>query len=234
MSHPSQRWIIHVDYDAFFTSVEELLNPDLRGKPVLVGGSPEGRGVVASCSYPARVFGVRSAMPMARALRLCPQAVVVRGHYRVYSQYSRKIMSMFDEITPLVEQVSIDEAFLDVTGCERLWGSAEEIAGMIQRRVQDELGLSVSLGVATAKIVAKMACQSGKPHGLVLVPPGHEAAFLAPLAIEKLWGVGQVTSSYLRSLGINTISDLAEYPAAALERALGRHAHGMQQAARHR
>ena len=129
MSHPSQRWIIHVDYDAFFTSVEELLNPDLRGKPVLVGGSPEGRGVVASCSYPARVFGVRSAMPMARALRLCPQAVVVRGHYRVYSQYSRKIMSMFDEITPLVEQVSIDEAFLDVTGCERLWGSAEEIAG---------------------------------------------------------------------------------------------------------
>ncbi|MCE5259530.1 MAG: DNA polymerase IV [Chloroflexi bacterium] len=228
----AMRWIIHVDLDAFFASVEELLDPTLKGKPVIVGGDPSGRGVVASCSYAARAYGVHSAMPMGQAIRLCPQGIIVHGHYRMYGHYSEQVMDILKQVTPLVEQVSIDEAFLDVTGCEKLWGPIEHIAHMIQERVNSEVNLPVSLGVAACKIVAKIACDYGKPHGLVIVPPGEEASFLAPLAIERLWGVGKVTGAHLRSLGITTIGKLADYPTLALERLLGSQAEPLQQLAR--
>lgn len=228
----SQRWIIHVDLDAFFASVEELLDPSLRGKSVIVGGDPRGRGVVSSCSYAARAYGVRSAMPMSRAVRLCPQAVVIHGHYHQYSAYSRQVMDILRQITPQMEPVSIDEAFLDVTGCERLWGPVENIARLIQERIQTEVGLPASLGAAACKSVAKIACDYGKPHGLVIVQPGDEARFLAPLPIERLWGIGKVTGAQLRRLGISTIGELASFQGTALEHTFGKHARSLQQMAR--
>lgn len=228
----SERWIIHVDLDAFYASVEELLDPSLRGKPVVVGGDPNRRGVVASCSYAARAFGVRSAMPMSRALRLCPQAVVIHGHYREYSKYSRMVMDILWQVTPQVEQISIDEAFLDVSGCEKLWGPVEQIAHMIQHRVSEETNLPVSMGVAACKLVAKIACDYGKPHGLVIVAPGMEASFLSPLPIERLWGVGKVTAARLQALGMFKIGDLTGYPTAALVRALGHNGSALQEQAR--
>lgn len=228
---PREQWIIHVDLDAFFASVEELLDPTLRGKPLVVGGTPEGRGVVASASYAARAFGIRSAMPVAQALRLCPQLIVRRHHFDEYATRSAAVMTILREITPAVEQISIDEAFLDVTGCGALWGSAEAIARRIQDRVRDELSLPSSLGVASSKLVAKIACDVGKPQGLVVVPRGQEAAFLAPLPIERLWGVGRVTGARLRSLGIQTIGDLARWDAEALERALGQAGRALHAAA---
>jgi DNA polymerase-4 len=203
-----QRWIIHVDLDAFFASVEELLDPTLRGKPLIVGGSPEGRGVVAAASYAARAYGVHSAMPVAQALRLCPQLIIARGHYGAYGDYSDRVMAILHDFTPTVEQISIDEAFLDITGCEQLWGPPLEIARRIKQRVAAEVGLPISLGIAATKLVAKIACSQGKPNGLTLVLPGEEAAFLAPLAIEELWGVGKVTGARLRSFGLRTIGDL--------------------------
>jgi DNA polymerase IV len=212
---------IAVDLDAFFASVEELLNPALRGKPLVVGGRPEGRGVVSSASYAARAFGVRSAMPMAQALRLCPQAIVVPARHQEYSRRSHAVMDILYEITPAVQQISIDEAFLDVTGCERLWGPPEAIGRLIQRRVRDEQGLPISVGIAANRLVAKIACDAGKPQGLVLVPQGEEAAFLAPRPIETLWGVGQVTGRRLRALGIATIGDLAAWDEERAVRTLG-------------
>jgi DNA polymerase IV len=218
--HPP-RWIIHVDLDAFFASVEELLNPALRGKAVIVGGSPDRRGVVSSASYAARRRGVRSAMPMAQAIRLCPEGIVVQARHGEYGVHSQRVMDVLNQFTPVVEQISIDEAFLDVTGCEGMWGPVEEIGHMIQRRVLDECHLPVSLGIASSKLVAKIACDLGKPKGLILVPQGAEASFLAPLPIEKLWGVGPVTGGKLRSLGIQTIGDLATCSTAHVERHLG-------------
>ncbi len=215
------RWIIHVDLDAFFASVEELLNPDLRGKAIIVGGDPQQRGVVSSASYAARAYGVRSAMPVSRALRLCPHAILVRPRHAEYERRSRAVMRILHEITPLVEQVSIDEAFLDVTGCEQLWGTADQIARLIRRRIQEEQHLPVSLGVATNKLIAKIACDLGKPSGLVIVPPGEERAFLAPLPIERLWGVGKSTGAKLRALGIETIGQLADWPEEQLVRMFG-------------
>lgn len=202
------RWIIHVDLDAFFASVEELLDPSLKGKPLIVGGSPEGRGVVASASYAARAYGVRSAMPVAQALRLCPQLITVHGHYAVYSDYSSRIIKILHEFTPALEQISIDEAFLDITGCERLWGTPWQTAERIKQRIDREVGLPISLGIASTKLVAKIACSRGKPNGLVLVPQGQEAEYLAPLPVEELWGVGKVTGAQLRSQGIRLIGDL--------------------------
>lgn len=228
----SQRWIIHVDLDAFFASVEELLDPTLRGKAIIVGGNPAERGVVSSASYPARAFGVRSAMPMSQALRLCPHAVVVTPRHHEYGRRSRAVMAILHEITPIVEPVSIDEAFLDVTGCERLWGPPREIARLIQRRVQEEQHLPCSLGIAATRLVAKIACDVGKPRGLVLVPPGEEAAFLAPLPIRRLWGVGTVTGERLQSLGIETIGDLAAWSEADLVRACGDAGRHLYRAAR--
>lgn len=208
--HP--RSVIHVDLDAFFASVEELLDPSIAGLPIIVGGDPSKRGVVASASYAARAYGVRSAMPMAQALRLCPHAIVRHGHREVYASYSERVMAILAEYTPLLEQVSIDEAFLDVTGCEQLFGPAEEIAQRIQQRILHELGLPSSLGVASNKLVAKVASTLAKPRGLIVVPFGQEATFLAPLPIEYLWGIGKVTAERLHSLGVQTIGQLAALP----------------------
>jgi len=229
---PARRWIVHVDLDAFFASVEEILNPALRGKAIIVGGDPSQRGVVSSASYPARACGVHSAMPMAQAVRLCPQAVVITPRHHEYGRRSRAVMAILREITPAVEPLSIDEAFLDVTGCERLWGPPLEVARRIQRRILEEQGLPCSLGIATTKLVAKIACDTGKPRGLVLVPAGQEATFLAPLPIERIWGVGRVTAERLRSLGIETIGDLAGWPEEDLERAFGDAGRHLYRAAR--
>jgi len=205
---PKPRSIIHLDLDAFFASVEELLDPSIAGLPIIVGGDPHGRGVVSSASYPARAYGVHSAMPMSQALRLCPQAIVRRGHREEYASYSERVMAILAEYTPLLEPISIDEAFLDVTGCERLFGPAEKLARRIQQRILSELGLPSSLGVASNKLIAKVASALAKPCGLLVVPPGQEAAFLAPLPIERLWGIGEVTARRLHALGVHTIGQL--------------------------
>jgi DNA polymerase-4 len=218
------RWILHIDLDAFFASVEELLNPDLRGKPIIVGADPAHRGVVASASYAARKYGVRSAMPTARALKLCPHAIVIHPRHHVYGEFSERVMAILREFSPLLEQISIDEAFLDLTGCERLLGPIPEVARRIQQRVMDEVGLSASVGLASNKLVAKIASDLQKPHGFVYVEHGREAEFLAPLPVERLWGVGKVTASALHRLGVQTIGDLAALPEAALVQAFGPHA----------
>jgi DNA polymerase-4 len=215
------RHILHLDLDAFFASVEELLDPSIAGKPVVVGGDPSERGVVASASYAARAYGVRSAMPMSQALRLCPQAEVRRGHRREYGVYSKKVMGILAEYTPLVEQISIDEAFLDVTGCERLFGPADKLAYRIQERVREETGLLCSLGVASNKLVAKVASQQAKPNGVLIIAAGQEAQFLAPLPIEHLWGVGEVTAERLRRIGVSTIGQLAGLPEAQMKTLFG-------------
>lgn len=215
------RWIIHIDLDAFFASVEELLSPEIAGQPIIVGGNPGRRGVVASASYAARAYGIRSAMPTAQALRLCPQAILISGDPERYMDFSDQVMALLEEYTPLIEKVSIDEAFLDVTGCERLWGPAEEIARTIQRRVKEEVRLPSSFGVAANKLLAKMASEEGKPGGLVVVPPGQEAAFLAPLSVERLWGVGPATARCLHALGVETIGELAHLPLDLLEKEFG-------------
>jgi len=206
------RSIIHLDLDAFFASVEELLDPAIAGLPILVGGDPDERGVVASASYAARAYGVHSAMPMSQALRLCPQAIIRHGHYKEYASYSKRVMGILAEYTPLVEPISIDEAFLDVTGCERLFGPADKLAQRIQQRIMSELGLPASLGIASNKLVAKVASALAKPRGLLTVPFGQEAAFLAPLPIERLWGIGEVTARRLHARGIHTIGQLAVVP----------------------
>ena len=166
----TKRCILHLDVDAFFASVEEIRDPSLKGRPVIVGARPEQRGVVASASYAARAFGVRSAMPTAQALRLCPQAIVIPPRHEVYSEYSTRMMAILSEYSPLIEPLSLDEAFLDVTGCEARWGSPEELAHGIQKRLKVELGLSVSIGLASNKLLAKIASGLEKPHGFVVVP----------------------------------------------------------------
>jgi DNA polymerase-4 len=204
------RAIVHLDLDAFFAAVEVLLNSDLAGKPLIVGGRPEERGVVASASYPARAFGVRSAMPTARALSLCPEAIVVPARHGVYRGYSRQVMAILHEVSALVEQMSIDEAYLDLTDQVAAWDDAVKVARGIQNRVQDEVGLSASLGVATNKLVAKVASDHDKPGGLTVVRPGEEATFLAPLPVRVLWGIGPVTADKLAGMGITTVGELAQ------------------------
>ncbi len=224
--------ILHVDLDCFYVSVERLQDPSLAGKPVLVGGDPKGRGVVASASYEARTFGVHSAMPMAQALRLCPDALVIRWRHSLYREYSDQVMDILHEITPTVEQISVDEAYLDVTDTGEDWAAAEEIAAKTQRRLKQELGLPSSWGVATNKLVAKIASDQDKPEGLVVVPPGTEGEFLAPLPVEALWGIGPVTGEKLRKMGASTIGELAQFEAGLLERAFG--VHGLKLARRSR
>jgi DNA polymerase-4 len=219
---------MHVDLDAFYASVEELLDPSLVGLPVLVGGSPEGRGVVSSASYAARAYGVRSAMPMSRALRLCPQAVVRPGHHREYATYSKRVMAILSEYTPSLEQISIDEAFLDVTGCEQLFGPADQLAHRVQQRILDDVGLPSSLGVASNKLVAKVASALAKPRGVIVVPAGEEAAFFSPLPIERLWGVGEVTAQRLHGFGVETIGQLAVLSGQQLKRLFGAAAEEMR------
>jgi DNA polymerase-4 len=221
------RKILHLDLDAFFCSVEELHNPDLRGKPFAVGGRPDQRGVVASCSYAARRFGVRSAMPMARALQLCPELLIVPSRHGVYSQVSAQVMERLHNLTPLVEQVSIDEAFLDVSD---LPDPVEDIARRLQTQIRTELSLPCSIGAATSKLLAKTANDVGKaaargdgpPNAITVVPPGQEAAFLAPLPVGALFGVGPKTAARLEELGIYTIGDLARRSPEEMERRFGR------------
>ncbi|QTX04515.1 DNA polymerase IV [Agromyces archimandritae] len=212
--------ILHVDMDAFFASVELLKHPELRGKPVIVGGR-SGRGVVSAASYEARRFGVNSAMPMSRALMLCPNAVVLPVDGKAYSAMSKRVMAIFEQITPLVEKLSIDEAFLDVSGARRLHGSPAEIGWMLRRRVHEETGLTCSVGVAATKFVAKVASGRAKPDGLLVVPAADTVAFLHPLPVSALWGVGAVTEQSLARLGLRTVGDVAAMPPAALERAVG-------------
>ena len=198
--------------DAFFASVEQRDHPDLRGKPVLVGGSPRGRGVVAAASYESRVFGCRSAMPMRTALRLCPHAEIVSPRFSRYREVSSLIMSIFRDVSPLVEPLSVDEAFIDVSHRVEEGARPAELGQWIRERVKRETDLTVSCGVATSKSVAKIASDQNKPDGLTVVAPGHEADFLAPLPISDLWGVGPKTAERLRSAGIETIGDLAARP----------------------
>jgi DNA polymerase-4 len=206
------RAIIHLDLDAFFAAVEILQRPELAGKPVIVGGLPAQRGVVASASYAARAFGVHSAMPMVRALALCPDAVVLRPRHGVYGEYSRRVMDILRRVTPLVEPMSIDEAYLDVTDHTPPWETAVELARQLQQQVQTEVQLSASLGVATNKLVAKVASDRDKPGGLTVVPPGNEAAFLAPLPVRVLQGVGPVMARKLGEMGLTTVGQLARVP----------------------
>ncbi|GAA1847568.1 DNA polymerase IV [Microbacterium koreense] len=212
--------ILHVDMDAFYAAVEMLDDPSLRGRPIIVG-APEGRSVVSSASYEARRFGVRSAMPVSQALRLCPQATVVMPHFARYREISAQVMEILHDFTPLVEPLSIDEAFLDVRGARRLWGSPARIAQDIRRRVQEETGLTCSVGVAATKHVAKMASTMSKPDGFLVVAEADTARFLAPRPVGALWGVGPKATAALESRGIHTVSDVLDTPRAVLDRALG-------------
>jgi DNA polymerase-4 len=221
------RTIIHLDLDAFYCAVEEQLNPELRGKPFAVGGRPEGRGVVSSCSYAARQRGIHSAMPMGQAVRLCPELIICRGKYKEYGARSRQVMTVLRRHTDLIEQISIDEAFLDVSAQTE---APLPYAKALQQEIHDETGLPCSLGIAGNKLVAKIATDVGKssvktdtyPNAIQLVPPGKEAEFLAPLPIEMLWGVGPKTAERLASLSIYTIGDLAAWPREDLYKRLGK------------
>ena len=227
------RTILHIDLDAFYCAVEETRNPELRGKAFAVGGKPEERGVVASCSYAARRMGVRSAMPMGRALRLCPGLLIVPARHSLYSEVSEQVMQRLHDLTSLLEQISIDEAFLDISDIQK---SPEGIARQLQARIREELQLPCSIGIASNKLVAKIATEVGKslalreikakgeikpPNALTVVPFGEEAAFLAPLPAEMLWGVGPKTSARLTELGIHTIGDIAKWPESELIRMFG-------------
>jgi DNA polymerase-4 len=212
--------VLHVDMDAFFASVELIDRPDLRGRPVIVGGGGS-RGVVLSATYEARHFGVHSAMPMGRARRLCPQAVVVEPQHGRYGEVSRGVMEIFRSITPCVEPVSLDEAFLDVAGAVRRLGSPAAIATLIRNRVADEQQITCSVGVSATKFVAKLASGRAKPDGLLVVPRDETVAFLHGLSVGALWGVGERTEEVLVRLGLRTVSDIAHTPVDTLKRALG-------------
>jgi len=226
------RTILHADLDAFYASVEVLDDPSLRGKPVIVGGDRGTRGVVMAASYEARKFGVHSAMPIRTAASLCPHGIFLPGHPDRYRDLSRQVMRIFASYTPLVEPISLDEAFLDVTASREAFGGGETIAREIKRRVLDEAGLVVSVGVATNKLCAKVASDLRKPDALVVVPPGEEAAFLAPLPVSRLWGVGQKSRQALADYGVTTIGQLAALPDGTLRRRFGTHGHDLALRAR--
>lgn len=225
-----KRFIIHVDMDCFFAAVEALINPALRGKPLIVGGDGA-RGVVASCSYEARSFGVRSAMPSVRARRLCPGATFVSGSYGRYQEFSSRLMNVLRTFSPLVEPLSLDEAFVDITGSTGLFGSPEEIAWQLRAKVYDELSLDCSVGVAGTKHLAKLASVRAKPkasregpvdgQGVVVISDAHAIEFLHSLEVQKIWGVGPKTAARLNQLGIQTAGQLANFPTDSLERTLG-------------
>jgi len=212
--------IVHLDLDAFFASVEQLDDPGLRGRPVIVGGT-SGRGVVCAASYEARRFGVRSAMPTVEARRRCPEGVFLPPRFERYGELSRAVFAVYRRYTPVVEPLSLDEAFLDVTASRALHGEPDHIARKVKGEVREGTGLTVSAGVADCKMAAKIASDLGKPDGLVAVPPGTTAAFLAPLPVSRLWGVGKVTEQALRALGIATIGELARFPEQVLVERFG-------------
>jgi DNA polymerase-4 len=215
----SQCRILHVDMDAFYASVELRTRPELRGQPVIVGGGS--RGVVLSATYEARAYGVHSAMPMTRARRLCPTAVVLPPNFATYQDVSAGVMEIFRAVTPLVEPLALDEAFLDVGGSRRLYGSAAEVGAYIRARVADEQQITCSVGVAATKFMAKLASTRCKPDGLLVVPPADVVAFLHPLPVAALWGVGEKTEAVLTRLGLRTVGDVAHTPVSTLRRALG-------------
>jgi len=240
------RTILHLDLDAFYCAVEETRNPDLHGKAFAVGGRPDERGVVASCSYAARRNGVRSAMPMSQAIRLSPGLIIVAGHHRIYGEVSKQVMDILHDLTELVEQISIDEAFLDISDIQ---DDPQRLARGLQTRIRDELHLPCSIGIASNKLTAKIATEVGKaialkrikaqglaepPNAVTIVSFGEEAAFLSPLPADMLWGVGPKTSKRLTELGIHTIGDIAKWPESEMIRLLGengrelsRHAKGI-------
>jgi nucleotidyltransferase/DNA polymerase involved in DNA repair len=229
------RTILHLDMDAFFAAVEQRDRPELRGRPVIIGADPKGgrgRGVVSTASYEARRFGVGSAMPISEAWRRCPQGAYVAPDMEKYARESERIMTVLARVTDLVEPVSIDEAFLDVTGSARALGDGASIARRLKDEIRGETQLTASVGVATSKLMAKVASDMRKPDGLVVVAPGTEAAFLAPLPVRRLWGVGPKLEEQLARLGVVTIGDLAGLEPARLERRLGSHGHDLQQLAR--
>lgn len=214
--------ILHVDMNAFFAACHQAADPRLRGRPVLVSGDPESRhGIILTASYEARPFGVKTAMPTREALRLCPEAIVVRPDFKLYSSYSRQVMAILSSYTPLVEQFSIDEAWLDVAGCENLFGPPIAIAREIKARIREELGLTCSIGIAPTKILAKMASDLEKPDGLVLLTLADVPTRIWPLPVEALFGVGPQTAAALKKLGIRTIGQLAHYPRANLKARFG-------------
>ncbi|MFG0284852.1 MAG: DNA polymerase IV [Phycisphaerales bacterium JB039] len=216
----SPRWILHVDMDAFFAAVEQLDNPELRGKPVLVGGTGP-RGVVATASYEARPFGCHSAQPMSVARRLCPQAIVVRGNHARYRELSDQVFAILQSFTPLVQPISVDEAFMDVTGSIRLHGPADQIARKIRARIRAETGLTASVGVAQNKFLAKLASDLHKPDGLTVIRPEDVRRILDPLPVGRMWGVGPAAEKRLTRLGARTFADLRRMPRETLASALG-------------
>lgn len=217
------RCVLHIDMDAFFAAVEQRDHPELRGKPVIVGAPPDQRGVVSTCSYEARVFGVHSAMPSREAYRRCPQGIFVAPNMDRYEEASRNVFAIFERFSPLVEPLSIDEAFVDVTGSRTLFGSGEEIAKKIRAAIRSEVGLTASIGVAGNKFLAKLASEKAKPDGLFVVPEGREAIvrFLGALKVGALWGVGKVTAEALERAGFKTVADIQKADRAYLERLLG-------------
>jgi len=234
-----ERTIIHVDMDAFYASVEQRDNPEFRGKPVIVGANPKmgkGRGVVSAASYEARKFGIHSAQPISQAYRRCPDGIFLPVRGRRYVQVSRKIMAIFQEYTPLVESISLDEAFLDVTGSKRLFGSGKKIGRDIKKRIWEEERLTASVGIGPNKLVAKIASDLEKPNGFVVVPPKKVQPFLSPLPVSKLWGIGKKSEERLERLSIRTVGELAALPVETLQDNFGKwgsilwnHAHGIDE-----
>ncbi|MBK5937280.1 MAG: DNA polymerase IV [Halorhodospira halophila] len=226
------RKIIHIDMDAFYASVEQRDNPSLRGRPVVVGGSPDGRGVVAAASYEARTFGIRSAQPAARARRLCPDAIFLRPRFDHYRAISRQIHGIFADFATTIEPLSLDEAYLDVTGSQRFHGSATHMAQAIRRRIREETGLTASAGVSYNKLLAKLASDEGKPDGLYVVPPEQGPAYVTAQPIRRLHGVGPATAARLERLGITRVGDLLDWELADLHVFLGNRAGTLHDAAR--
>jgi len=215
------RQIMHIDLDAFFVSVEQVENPELKGKPVVVGGRPDRRGVVASASYEARAFGLHAGMPLTTACRLCPQAIFIEGSFPKYRVASQRFMAILADFSPYLEPVSLDEAYLDVTGFESIYGSIHEMAVAIKKRIKAESGLGASVGIASCKVVAKVASELSKPDGLLEVAAGQERSFLSPLPITKLPGIGSKTERILNGLGIDTIGNLSIMPLSTLKTHFG-------------
>lgn len=226
------RSILHIDMDAFFVSVEQVRDPSLLGKPVIVGGDPKGRGVVAAASYEARKYGIHSAQSVARAKRLCPHAVFLRGSHHLYSEFSGRIFDILDRYSPLVEPMSLDEAYMDLTGCERLHGPMTETAVRIHNEIKNTIGINASVGMAANKLMAKIASGMAKPNGLLRILPGHEAAFLAPLAIGRIPGIGPKSGEQFKRMGIHTVRDLAQLPLELLEEVYGEWGNCLYQKAR--
>ena len=227
----AMRIILHVDMDAFYASIEQRDHPELRGEPVIVGGDEE-RGVVSTCSYEARPAGVHSAMPMSRALRLCPEAIVMPVRMSHYSEVSTQIMEVLGEFSPAVEPLSLDEAFVDMTGSEKLFGEPEEMAASIRERIHEETSLTASIGIAENKFLAKLASDLNKPDGVTRIPHGEAAEFIAPMEVERIWGVGPKAAESLRELGLETIGEVAAANSGWLRDQLGNFAEHVQPLAR--